>query len=170
VSSTTAPQVVTFEATDDTAGLILDQDHVDVTFVVGPTDALNSTVTADPLTVVADGAATSTITVTLKDAQGNPVEGHDVCLANLNGTNVVISPTCGSSDANGLVVFDVSSTDAQQDVTFFAVDTTLATILDQAAQVHFTWGRLTSDVHGCSRRHQHLQHVCRGRPGLGRRR
>jgi len=59
VSSTTAPQVVTFEATDDTTGLALDQDHVDVTFVVDSTNGVNSTVVAVPASLVADGVATS---------------------------------------------------------------------------------------------------------------
>src|SRR3990167_1094546 len=52
-----------------------------VTFTAGVVSATASTVTASPATVAADGLATSTITVTLRDGSGNPVRsdgGGDV--------------------------------------------------------------------------------------------
>ncbi len=45
------------------------------TVVHGATDQAQSTVDSSPAAVSADGAATSTITVTLRDAAGNPVAG-----------------------------------------------------------------------------------------------
>ncbi|MBT8044890.1 MAG: hypothetical protein KJO79_08060, partial [Verrucomicrobiae bacterium] len=51
----------------------------------GPVNEANSTVTASPTTVLADGSSTSTITVTLKDASGILVAGEDVTLSNPSG-------------------------------------------------------------------------------------
>ena len=41
------------------------------TFIAGPPTLANTTLTASPATLVADGAATTTLTLTLLDAQGN---------------------------------------------------------------------------------------------------
>ena len=46
-------------------------DNAVVSFIAGPADATQSTITAAPTSIVANGATTSTITVQLKDANGN---------------------------------------------------------------------------------------------------
>ena len=46
-----------------------------VTFTAGTVDGDQSTVSVSPASVQADGSATSTITVTAKDAGGNPIGG-----------------------------------------------------------------------------------------------
>ena len=46
-----------------------------VTFAAGPFSASASTVTVDKTSVVADGVDAVTVTVTVKDAQGNPIAG-----------------------------------------------------------------------------------------------
>ena len=57
-----------------------------VTFTAGTVDGDQSTVSVSPASVQADGSATSTITVTAKDAGGNPIAG-------IPGASVVISAT-----------------------------------------------------------------------------
>ena len=58
-----------------------------VTFTAwGTVDGDQSTVSVSPASVQADGSATSTITVTAKDAGGNPIAG-------MPGASVVISAT-----------------------------------------------------------------------------
>ncbi len=58
-------------------------------FVAGAADAGQSSLTASPNTIVADGTAASTITLTLKDVNGNPVTGQSVTFnSSLGGTNI----------------------------------------------------------------------------------
>src|SRR3972149_4880328 len=84
VRSTTAGPS-TISATDVTDTLPLTQ-TASVTFTAGAVDAGTSTVTANPTTVTADGVASSTITVTLRDTNNNPVSGKTVTLAATLGT------------------------------------------------------------------------------------
>jgi len=104
-------------------------------FAEATTSAANSTVTSSPGTVPADGATTSTITVTLKNGTGTPVAGHTVALSQ-NGSAVISAPS-GTSTAGGVVTFTVSDTTAET-VTFTATDTTDGVVIAQTAQVIFT--------------------------------
>ena len=63
-------------------------DNAVVSFIPGPADATQSTITAAPISIVADGATTSTITVQLKDANGNNLTG--------GGDTVALATTLGS--------------------------------------------------------------------------
>ncbi|NCO39384.1 MAG: hypothetical protein GW892_11835, partial [Armatimonadetes bacterium] len=63
----TAAGAAAFTATDTTDSVTITQTAT-VTFTAGPVSASQSTVTASPTSVVADGVSQSTITVTLKDA------------------------------------------------------------------------------------------------------
>jgi hypothetical protein len=108
VSSSTAGTEV-FTATNTTDALVLTQ-TASVVFV-DSADAGLSTVVAAPLLVAADGAAASTITVTLRNAGNLPVPDKAVSLTNTGGPQAAIISPQGSqiSDANGQVVFTVSS-------------------------------------------------------------
>ena len=54
-------------------------DNAVVSFIPGPADATQSTITAAPTSIVANGVTTSTITVQLKDANGNNLtSGGDI--------------------------------------------------------------------------------------------
>jgi Carbohydrate esterase, sialic acid-specific acetylesterase/Invasin, domain 3 len=138
VSSST-PGIEVFTATDVTDTLTL-TDTASVEFLqVGVlTDASQSTVVASPTSVLANGSATSTITVTLRDANGFTVSGKSVALANSGGVqDATISPAGAVvSDANGQAVFSVSSSTigAEQ---FTATDTTDSIALTQIANVNF---------------------------------
>jgi photosystem II stability/assembly factor-like uncharacterized protein len=96
-----------------------------------------STASANPDVVVADGTSTSTVTVTLKDINLNPVDGRTVTLAKSSGPgSPSIVPASAVTNAVGAATFAVSSTTEGQDF-FTAVDTTDAVTVDQKAFVTF---------------------------------
>ncbi|HET9177623.1 MAG TPA: Ig-like domain repeat protein [Terriglobia bacterium] len=102
----------------------------------GPVSASTSTVAASPASVPADNSTTSTITVTLKDANNNPVSGKTVSLTAGSGNSTISAPS-GVSDANGVVTFTVKDGTAET-VTYSAKDTTDNTTITQTATVTFT--------------------------------
>ena len=85
-------------------------------------------------------SATSIVTVTLKDANGNPVGGKAVSLSQGTGSSTISAPT-GPSNASGLVTFNVNSTKAET-VTYTAADTTDSIGITQTAAVTFKAGPL----------------------------
>ena len=101
-------------------------------------DAGTSTVIAAPTTVVADGSATSTVTVTLTDQYGNPVAGKAVAVSQ-NGSATLSSGGTGTSDAAGVATF--TSTDSTpESVVYSATGDSVS--LTQQATVNFTTGVL----------------------------
>ena len=103
-----------------------------------------STVSASPASVTADGVTTSAITVTLKDAYGNPVSGKAVSLAKTSGSgSPTITTVQGTTSSSGVATFTVKSTAAATDV-FTATDTTDSpnVTVTQTATVTFTPGAL----------------------------
>ncbi|HWD55693.1 MAG TPA: Ig-like domain-containing protein [Acidimicrobiales bacterium] len=112
-----------------------------VTFTPLPTEAGRSTVVAVPtlrLAGTAGAAGTSTVTVTLNDASGTPIAGHDVSLQASSGTSTVTAVSGTTTDGNGQVTFDVTDS-APEVVTYTATDTTAspnATVI-QTASVTF---------------------------------
>lgn len=82
--------------------------------------AASASILAFPTSVAADGVATTSITVTLRDAQDRPTPGKRVELAH-DGRAVVGAPSPAVTDADGRIVF--TATDAfEESVTFTAVD------------------------------------------------
>ena len=135
-SSTSGPAI--FTATDVSDSLVISPSTATVTFQAGAVSAANSTVAADPSSVTADGSTTSTITVTLKDANGTAVQGKTVELVSSRGTPPdTISPTSGVSNPGGVVTFSVSSATAG-DATFTATGDSVP--MTQTASVTFTPG------------------------------
>jgi len=139
VSSSTEG-VEEFTATDVTdSNLVITQTaNVEFEHVLGPVDITVSTVAASPTTVVADGALTSTITVTLKDAAGFAVAGKDVTLANTSGPQMadILPVTAQTTDVNGAAIFTVSSNTAGVEE-FTATDVTDTLVITQTASVTF---------------------------------
>ncbi len=107
-----------------------------LTRTAGPASASVSTMTALPTSVPADGVSAATVTVTLKDAGGNPVAGKTVSLAQGPGTHARISAPSGPSDANGHVTFTITDTSAETVITT-ATDSSDTLILTQTASVSF---------------------------------
>src|SRR5437899_2263997 len=71
-----------------------------VTVTAGAVVAAHSTVSASPTSVPADGSTTSTITVTLKDINNNPVSGKAVSLT-AGDRKSVVEGESGSTGARG---------------------------------------------------------------------
>lgn len=80
-----------------------------VTFAAGFADSARSTASASPTAIVADGVATSTITVTLLDAHDNPVVGQPVMLSSSRGLVDLLSGWWETTDALGRASFTVRS-------------------------------------------------------------
>jgi hypothetical protein len=146
VSSST-PGAEVFTATDVTDSNLVIVQTASVNFI-GPADAGVSTVGASRSSVVADGIVTSTITVTLKDAAGLPVQGDDVTLANTSGPQAaVIDPmTAVTTDANGVATFTVRSSTPGTEV-FTATDTTDSLVITQTASVQFVDSATPFTIH-----------------------
>lgn len=136
------PETVIFTATDSN-GVVIDE-TASITFTPSASEASNSSVTASPATVPADGSSSTSITVTLKDSSGNPVSGHQVTLSN-DGTGVVESgqgtgatPTTATTNTNGVASFTATALDALgETVVFSATDTTDSNPVIQTATVDF---------------------------------
>ncbi|MEI6785896.1 MAG: invasin domain 3-containing protein, partial [Verrucomicrobiota bacterium] len=108
----------------------------------GPGNAAQSTLTASPTAVPADGSTTATITVTLRDAAGNPVAGKSVSLTKTAGAGTpVITTLADVTDINGQGSWTVKSTTAAADG-FTATDSTDDVTVTQTATVTFTAGVL----------------------------
>ena len=110
VTSTTAG-IVTYTATDTGQSVTLNG-SAQVTFMPGQVSASQSTITANPASVTADGSTPSTITVTLLDANNNPVGGVPVMVWQEGWTSNISPDNWTNTDANGQAVFTVTSTTA----------------------------------------------------------
>jgi hypothetical protein len=77
---------------------------------VGAVSGTQSTVVAGPSTITAsNGSVTSTITVTARDGQGNPISGLTVALAATGTGNTLTQPT-GTTNTSGVATGTLSST------------------------------------------------------------
>jgi adhesin/invasin len=86
----------------------------DRAFVGDPSNlsALLTTATASPRHgVVANGSTTSTITVTVRDVNGNAVAGQSVALAATGSNNTLVQP--GVTNAGGVATGTIASTTAE---------------------------------------------------------
>jgi invasin-like protein/Big-like domain-containing protein/calcineurin-like phosphoesterase family protein len=102
-SSTSAgPHTITAVA----GGVTLNQQPV-VTVTAGTADARQSTVSAQPTSIVV-GTGSSTITVMVKDAFGNPISGSNVVLAATGSGNTLTGG--GATNASGVASGALSST------------------------------------------------------------
>ena len=72
----------------------------------------NSTVAASPASVEADGVASSTVTVTLKDDNGVALAGKSVSLAAGSGSSV-ITTSPATTNGSGVATFTVTDTTAE---------------------------------------------------------
>ncbi|HZQ63038.1 MAG TPA: Ig-like domain-containing protein, partial [Casimicrobiaceae bacterium] len=128
---------VTFTATDATDGVTLAQ-TTKVSFVAPP--AASGGIVALPSTVAANGSSTTTITVTLLDANGQGAVGKTVTLSQGSGHSVITGPSPAVTNASGQVTFMATDTTAET-VTYTAVDVTDNNLpVPGSASVSFTGG------------------------------
>jgi hypothetical protein len=95
VVSTVSGQGV-YTAVDTTDGITLSS-TVSLSFIAGPVSPSVSTVTLSPNSIVADGASSSSVVVTVKDANGNPIQGQIVTLSSSGTPDTVSSPVTTTS-------------------------------------------------------------------------
>ncbi|HZI82494.1 MAG TPA: protease pro-enzyme activation domain-containing protein, partial [Casimicrobiaceae bacterium] len=93
----TVVENVTFTAQDQSDGITLTQAAA-VNFI-GPAPTAGG-ISANPGTVVANGATASTITVTLQSASGGGVPGRFITLSQGNGHSMINGPNPSVTDAN----------------------------------------------------------------------
>jgi protocatechuate 3,4-dioxygenase beta subunit len=90
------------------------QEHTSVSFVPSAISASTSSFVASSPTVTADGTSTTTLTVTVLDAHGNPVAGTAVTLSG-SGSSNSFGALSGTTDANGVFKTTLASTLAQSE-------------------------------------------------------
>ena len=118
----TTAETMTYTATDTTDNVTVSQVAL-VTFTAAAPQVSQSTVQANPTSVPANGSTASTITVTVKDHNANPVPGITIALTALNGSSVIAPASGVMTDASGQAAFMV--TDATSEVVLYrATDTT----------------------------------------------
>ena len=98
--------------------------------------ASQSTVSASPTSVTANGSSTSTVTVTIKNGAGSPLNDKTVTLSSSRGATDTIVTVVGVTDADGKAYFQVRSNTAGA-ATLTAV-TGDGTVINQTATVTFT--------------------------------
>ncbi len=104
----------------------------DPSLVVSPS---NSTLTASPTTVAADGASVSVIIATAKNSSGGALSGKTVTLSSNRGSADTVVTVNGTTDASGKAYFQVRSNTAGS-ATFTAIADGVT--ISQTAMVSFT--------------------------------
>jgi hypothetical protein len=131
----TTIETVTITATDTSDGVAL-ATQPKISFV-GPPAAAGS-ISAAPSSVPSDGTSTTTITVTLQDANGNGARNKLVTLSQATGHSVVNGPSPALTGANGEVQFTASD-GVSESVVYTAIDVTDANLaVPGSAAVNFT--------------------------------
>ena len=113
-----------------------------ISFVAGAVSAAQSTVNATS-PVVANGIATSTVTVTAKDANNNPIAGQSVTLAVAPVPNATLTQPGGVTNASGVVTGTLASTTVGNRTVTATIG---ATAITDNAIVSFTAGTIASFV------------------------
>ncbi len=118
--ATTSAETKTITAT--VGGTLALHQRPTVTFVADTgISATQSLVAVSPGTVVADGAATATVTITVKDKFGNPVGGKTATIA-LSGTGNTVTQPSAPSNGSGVTSGTIASTKAESKTVIVTVD------------------------------------------------
>ena len=97
--------------------------------------ATQSTVSASPTSVIANGSSISVVTATVKNSSGSPLSGKVVSLASSRGSLDTVVSMTGATGADGVAYFQVHSSTAGTS-TYTA--TSDGTTINQTATVTFT--------------------------------
>ncbi len=136
-------ETVTYTATDSSDSLTITQTQ-QITFTAGAVNAGQSSVTVSKANVIANNSDSATVTVTLKDINGNVISGKTVSLTQGSGSSV-ITATQATTDASGIATFTVNSTKAES-VTYTAAVTADAVTVAQTASVTFQPGAVSASA------------------------
>jgi hypothetical protein len=91
-------------------GALTPAGSVTIPFVAGAVDAGTSTITVDGGPIAVGGSESATLTVTLRDAFGNPVAGANAFLAITTGAGGSLGGQPWLSDASGVITATLSGT------------------------------------------------------------
>ena len=116
--------------------------------LVGGASAATSLITASPGTVTADGSSTTTLTVTVKDAEGNAVAGTAVMLTG-SGTDNTFDTISGTTNAQGLFTAMLTLSTKAQTETITATEgsvqeTTAVTFVADASHLSESLSSITA--------------------------
>ncbi|MGM0587392.1 MAG: invasin domain 3-containing protein [Bacteroidota bacterium] len=121
----------------DADGTTLD-DTPTISFVPGVISASNSSVTANPTSLTADGTTVSTVTIALKDANNNAVSGEAGNI-NLSGLSNATAGTVNETGTAGTYQVDLTNTVAEDISVAVEAD---GTTLDDTPSISFTSGNV----------------------------
>lgn len=104
-------------------------------------DVDRSSVTVDPPALLADGTATTSITITLREADGDPIEGLSAILVSASGTGNTLTQPTQPTDENGQTAATLASTKAEvKAITVEVTDSQATKTLTSQPTVIFTAG------------------------------
>ena len=119
---------------------------VNLNLVAAPVSDTNSTLAASTATLAADNVATSTLTITLRDAANAPLNGVGVKWAVSGSSNTIAPSDFGTTDGSGVVTFTVKSRKAETKTVTVTVGaftfTTDLVFTAPATGFTFTWDPL----------------------------
>src|SRR6202034_3047386 len=128
-------EVVTYTATDTSQSDLAITETAQVDFH-NPVSAATSSVVASPTSVLDNGSATSTITVTLEDSSDTPIPGQVVSLGQ-GGAGSTITAVSATTNAEGVATFTAKDSNDEV-VTYTATDTSQSDLaITETAQVDF---------------------------------
>ncbi|RYE96040.1 MAG: hypothetical protein EOO77_41740, partial [Oxalobacteraceae bacterium] len=104
-----------------------------INFTAGPAVAAASTLTASPDIVAGDGAASSSLVTTARDAQGNGVAGVSIVLS-ASGGNTTFGAASGTTLGDGSYSTTVISTQMQAET----ITARIASSFDRTVSITFT--------------------------------
>ncbi len=118
-----------------------DANSITVNVAANLPDINYSTVTADPIIVIANGVSVSTVTTTLRNASRLPVPGKNISLSSDRGAADIITQPAAATDGNGVATGSVSS-NVVGVATITSTDTTDGIPLSMRPVIYFTQGRV----------------------------
>jgi uncharacterized repeat protein (TIGR01451 family) len=108
VDDASSPDVPQSSIAGDADGDMSDNNSITMQVIAG-VDVINSTVTAQPQIVIADGVASSTITTALRNPNNLAVTGRDIVLSSDRGIIDAIIQPAAPTDASGVAAGTISS-------------------------------------------------------------
>jgi len=111
-SSTAKVKIEALTSTDSVVTSDISNANFTITGVVASFSPTLSTLVASPTSVLANGTATSAVTVTAKDDTGALLSGKTVVLTSSRGTSDTITPTTATTSSTGVATFTVKSSTA----------------------------------------------------------
>ena len=111
----------------------------EIEFIAGEVSGSVSTIATNKTIVRADGSSSALISVKLMDDYNHPLEGQNVRLQASGGHSIIAQPAA-VTDADGIAVFAVSNTTAEE-VIYFAEEEASGATLVQTVEVSFVYNQ-----------------------------